>query len=296
MILFVFYMALVAFLDFNIGVMLLGLVLPFLGVRYLSPYSKVVRLYKKKKPEWATINVRIKSPLLNPYISFPMVVIVLTSIFLLGYDYVLARYTIHYVVTEIRDALATFWSEGKINTYFNRTHINTYGYYIVHVIDAITLYLIAIYATTSFYRYKQQTMFNSVLKQATQEKASLEYIRTLSWREFEEFVRELFKSKGYAAQTTKYGPDNGKDMILEKNGMKSIAQCKHWRTEQVGVAVAREMIGVLEADKEASHVFLITSGSFSNDAILFRQQVADKLTLIDGNEIVSHLSSANHRL
>ncbi|QBY46573.1 restriction endonuclease (plasmid) [Arsenophonus nasoniae] len=288
------YIAGAVFMDFHFIVLLIGLVIPYLGVITLSPYAKVVRLYKKGNPEWATINVKIKSPFLNPYMTIPIIIITILAIFFMGYDYVFARLIVHYGVFEVRDALAIFRSENIINTYFNRDHINAYGYFIVGLIHAITLYLIALYATTSLYRYKQQTMFTGVIRQATQSKETLEFIRTLSWREFEEFVRELFKSKGFEAQTTKYGLDNVKDIILQKDGMKAIAQCKHWKTEQVGIAVAREMIGVLEADKEATHVFLVTSGSFSNDAILFRQQVADRLTLIDGNEIVNHfLNSKN---
>uniref|UniRef100_UPI0036DB00D4 restriction endonuclease n=1 Tax=Photorhabdus sp. RM322S TaxID=3342825 RepID=UPI0036DB00D4 len=49
-------------------------------------------------------------------------------------------------------------------------------------------------------------------------------------------MRELFNSLGYRATTTNYGPDGGKDIVMERDGIKVFAQCKHWKSDNVGVA------------------------------------------------------------
>jgi len=102
----------------------------------------------------------------------------------------------------------------------------------------------------------------------------------MSWQDFERLIGEAFSRRGYAvAETGGGGADGGVDLLLTKGGEKSLVQCKHWRAQQVGVAVVRELYGVMAA-RGATSGFVVTSGSYSNDARAFAQ--GRNVELIDG--------------
>lgn len=45
-------------------------------------------------------------------------------------------------------------------------------------------------------------------------------------------------------------PDGGVDLVLKKGGRRYLVQCKHWKTWQVGVAVVRELNGVIAEQRQ----------------------------------------------
>ena len=63
---------------------------------------------------------------------------------------------------------------------------------------------------------------------------SMSDLRSLTWRQFESFVGELFKEQGYFVMETPEGPDNGVDLVLRKDGEKTYVQCKHSKASSVG--------------------------------------------------------------
>lgn len=112
----------------------------------------------------------------------------------------------------------------------------------------------------------------------------LDSLRKLSWREFEGLVGEAFRRRGYfLIEQGGNQPDGGIDLILRKDGQVVLVQCKHWQTRQVGVAVIREQFGILSASK-ASQVFVVTSGSFTEDSIAFA--AGKPMQLIDGPKLL----------
>jgi restriction system protein len=69
-----------------------------------------------------------------------------------------------------------------------------------------------------------------------------EAIAGMSWHEFEIFVGEAFRRRGYhVMETGGAGPDGGVDLVLRKDGEKSFVQCKQWKAYKVGVKVVREL-------------------------------------------------------
>ena len=132
--------------------------------------------------------------------------------------------------------------------------------------------------------------FNSWRKrQLLDKQKGIESIRSLSWREFEEIVAEVFRRKGYSvAENTSLGSDGGIDVALKKNGDLTIVQCKQWRTQKVGVSVVREMYGVMVASQAVS-VIIITSGLFTQDAQSFA--TGKPIELIEGSQLASLVKS-----
>lgn len=114
--------------------------------------------------------------------------------------------------------------------------------------------------------------------------SSIESIRALSWQEFELLVAEAFRRKGFKVlENGGGGPDGGIDLILQRDGKKSIVQCKRWRTLSIGVSHIRELYGVMNAVQANDCVFVI-SGNYTADARLFAEE--KPIWLIDGAELL----------
>jgi restriction system protein len=105
----------------------------------------------------------------------------------------------------------------------------------------------------------------------------------MSWREFERLVGEAFRQRGYVV--TGFGgsgPDGGVDLALMKNGERFLVQCKHWRKDQVGVTVVRELNGVMAA-MDAHGGYVVTGGQFTREAREFAR--GTDIELMDGEAL-----------
>lgn len=112
---------------------------------------------------------------------------------------------------------------------------------------------------------------------------SVKSIKELSWKDFEYLVGEAYRRKGYSVvENTGSGADGGIDLVLSKNGEKTLVQCKNWKSRSVGVKTIRELYGVVMAEG-ASEGVVVCSGYFTSDAIDFA--AGKPLTLIDGSEL-----------
>jgi restriction system protein len=119
-------------------------------------------------------------------------------------------------------------------------------------------------------------------------------ITSMSWRDFEKLVGEVFRRQGFTVSGFGgQGPDGGVDLGLTKNGQRFLVQCKHWRKRQVGVTVVRELNGVVSA-QGAHGGFVVTGGEFSREAREFAN--ACDIKLIDGpalGELIGDMPSKN---
>jgi restriction system protein len=114
---------------------------------------------------------------------------------------------------------------------------------------------------------------------------SMESLRGMDWRAFELLAGEAFRRQGYVVdETGQGGADGGKDLVLRKDGLKTIVQCKQWRSQRVGVQVVREMFGIL-MDEGADAVKIVALGGFTPDAALFAR--GKPIELVDGRALLS---------
>lgn len=122
-------------------------------------------------------------------------------------------------------------------------------------------------------------------RQLLTNQTSIESLRQMSWRQFEQLAGEAFRRQGYAIEETGLGgADGGIDLILRKNGQTMLVQCKQWQNRQVGVKVVREMYGLL-AHHKAAAVKIVALGDYTPDAHRFSQ---DKpIELIHGAELIA---------
>ena len=117
---------------------------------------------------------------------------------------------------------------------------------------------------------------------------SLEKLRRLSWREFEILVGEAYRKEGYRVlENFGAGADGGIDLDTRSpTGDRVLIQCKHWRAQKIGVAIVREMLGVLTREK-ADRVDIIGTGYFTVEAQNWAQ--GQPIELIDGPALLTRI-------
>ena len=128
---------------------------------------------------------------------------------------------------------------------------------------------------------------------------NLTLLRSLDWKVFEDLCQDYFTCVGYEAKTTELGADGGIDIVLHKKGVKvGLVQCKVRHHKQVGVNVARELLGVM-AEQGVRNGVLVTNSKFSKDAESFAESVNEKkkhkLNLVDGYKLLSMINKLSER-
>ncbi len=110
----------------------------------------------------------------------------------------------------------------------------------------------------------------------------------LDWRQFEELVGHVFRSKGWSVAPTQQEADGGADLILRRRGEHALVQCKKWH-QDVGVAEVRAFYGVMAAEKVKTG-FFVTAGFFTPEAERFAQAVG--VQLIHGTALLREIAAA----
>ncbi|WP_226490296.1 restriction endonuclease [Hydrogenophaga taeniospiralis] len=123
-----------------------------------------------------------------------------------------------------------------------------------------------------FRRWRQKDIHARVAADPTSSEVS-----KLNWAEFEGLVVEAFRRKGCrVVERGGAGPDGEVDLEPYLGKDKYLVQCKHWRTYQVGVAIVRELYGVMAAEGAVGG-FVVASGEFTADTEAFAEGRSIKL-------------------
>jgi len=126
-------------------------------------------------------------------------------------------------------------------------------------------------------------------RQLLDRQTSIDSLRQMSWRQFEQLAGEAFRRQGYAVEETGLGgADGGIDLILRKDGKTTLVQCKQWQNWQVGVKVVREMYGLL-MHHQAAAVKIVALGDYTSEARRFAQ--GKPIELIHGGELIATVQS-----
>lgn len=118
---------------------------------------------------------------------------------------------------------------------------------------------------------------------------TIDLIRDLEWKRFEDVCQQFYETKGIRSETTALGPDGGIDIRLyqdDSGTATSIVQCKAWGERFVGVKPVRELLGVMTHEK-IGKAFFMTSGYYSDEAKAVAK--ANRITLIDGDMLLMML-------
>ena len=113
----------------------------------------------------------------------------------------------------------------------------------------------------------------------------LDSLAALGWRDFERLVGEAYRRRGYAVEETGLGgADGGVDLVLRRDGKRTLVQCKQWRRDKVPVNVVREMFGLMTHCR-ADAVRIAALGGFTPDAARFA--AGKPIALIDGPTLLA---------
>ncbi|EEF57011.1 restriction endonuclease [Pedosphaera parvula] len=118
-----------------------------------------------------------------------------------------------------------------------------------------------------------------------------EKLHHIDWYQFEKLLGILYRSKGYFIHRLGGAqPDGGVDLIIEREGIKTIIQCKHWESWTVGVRNIREFLGTL-TDQQISQGIYVTLKGYTNGAL----QLAKKhnITLLGEPELMALCENLN---
>jgi len=99
--------------------------------------------------------------------------------------------------------------------------------------------------------------------------------------QFEEYVADLFRIRGYRSRVVGKTNDGGIDIQLERDGEKSIAQCKRY-SKPVGSPAVRDFFGALSGSG-AMLGYFVTTSKFTTEASRFAR--GKPIELVDGDRL-----------
>lgn len=122
-------------------------------------------------------------------------------------------------------------------------------------------------------------------------KEEIQSIQELSWLQFKELVAEAYKRTGYILmENSTFTADPSVDLVMRKSANLYLVQCRYWQNRKLGLREVKNQLSLM-LEKQASGVFLITTGIFTYEA---RHYAAGRpITLLDGIDLVELLDKAH---
>lgn len=194
---------------------------------------------------------------------------------------VLSYLLLHRIAESPMTATAQPGQMGTFATQAMGRSLAGFGQYVVPLI------CLAGAAMSAWRRRERRQLVAEVAEAPSNRGASV--VDGLGWQQFEKLVGEGFRRQGYRVAETGGGADGGVDLVLSRGAETTLVQCKQWRALKVGVAVVRELYGVMAARGAASGI-VVTSGQFTADAVAFAE--GRNIRLVDGNGLQALIRSA----
>lgn len=141
------------------------------------------------------------------------------------------------------------------------------------VIGAIVLYLLLVVTFKIWRRTRQGARLR---------KAGIREIDEMSGEDFEHFLGELFKRRGFKITYTATSGDYGADLILHDGDEKIAVQAKRY-SGNVGVKAVQEIIGAVKM-YDANEAWVVTNSYFTKQAI--KLATINDVYLIDRDELI----------
>lgn len=204
-------------------------------------------------------------------------------------------------VTSLRDALST---KNKTKLMSCISSIENTGYVdedIYWLIDEVknNYSILNIYDAELIYKLQNKDIFIPEVIIPAQErlinlaKNNPSILYSITPRDFEELVAEIFDRQGFNVELTKATRDGGKDIVAIQSSMgiklKYIVECKRYaRDNKVTLDIVQRLYGVKMAEN-ANKAILVTTSSFTKDANKFASQHCWDLSLKDNGDLLSWL-------
>lgn len=170
---------------------------------------------------------------------------------------------------------------GQLGQMMVSQMVKMFSIYLQYVLPLIFL---AGSAASYLGRKKRERLVDGVVNKTA------DVLNGMTWQEFEMLVGEAFRLEGYTvAETGGGGADGGVDLALKKGGEIFLVQCKQWKAFKVSATTVRELYGVMAA-RGAAGGFVVTSGTFTRDAVAFSE--GKNIELVEGPALMKMISHA----
>lgn len=113
--------------------------------------------------------------------------------------------------------------------------------------------------------------------------SALSDLDKLSGESFEEYLMYMFRTQGYKVKMTEQTNDYGADLVMYKDGIKTIAQAKRYRG-RVGVEAVQQIVAA-KAYYNADQCMVVTNSFYTPNAINLAK--ANGVILMDRNELMN---------
>lgn len=134
-----------------------------------------------------------------------------------------------------------------------------------------------------FFGYDSDSLYKIVCERI--KKVDLFDIDKMGGQEFEVHLKNCFLNWGYSARLTPSTNDYGVDILVTVEDYKIAVQAKRYKGS-VGISAIQEVLGG-KAFYQCSHALVITTGTFTKNAINLAEQVG--VALIDRSQLKSFL-------
>ncbi|MEH7480697.1 restriction endonuclease [Neobacillus drentensis] len=107
--------------------------------------------------------------------------------------------------------------------------------------------------------------------------------------QFEHYLKELYLSRGYAAEVTSASGDYGADLLLKKDGTKIVVQAKR-HAKDIGIKAVQEVMGA-KSYYQAEEAWVVSNSYFTKAA----RELASKgqVLLVDRDELIDYILILN---
>ncbi len=129
--------------------------------------------------------------------------------------------------------------------------------------------------------FKRKKLYNKISRTLSQD-----YLKNMSWRDFEFLVGEYFRRWQFSVEEIKAGADGVVDLIARKDREKYFIQCEHRQTGRVELKVVRNLPGVV-AEAGATGGIVVTPGEFTKDVVAFAK--SNNIALLDGIKLLRNI-------
>jgi len=161
-----------------------------------------------------------------------------------------------------------------------------------YVLGSIILGILSV-ALRDFFLRRQKSHSRASQYQAAllaYQRTQEDFWKSLDGREFERQLGQLFSLQGYRVEFTPATGDQGIDLVIVKDAIKTIVQCKS-HLKPVSPSVVRDLYGALVASRAHSAILASTSG-FTKGVYNFSK--GKRIELLSLQEIIRLSEDVGH--
>lgn len=141
------------------------------------------------------------------------------------------------------------------------------------IVAAVVIYFIVLICGTIWFKTRRLARLR---------KAGIKEVDAMSGEEFEQFLGQLFKRRGYKVSYTATSGDYGADLILKDRKDIIAVQAKRY-SGTVGVKAVQEIIGAVKM-YNATEAWVVTNSHFTKQAIKLAN--INDVYLVDREELI----------